>query len=205
LPAVPLEISTITPNIWSGESKLNESFTIPLLRDALSQRHFRLLHLATHSEFRSGKLSNSYIQFWDGKLTLDRLSELQLSSQNIDLLVLSSCQTALGDQDAELGFAGLAVSAGVKSALGSLWYVSDAGTLALMLDFYRNLQEQPIKAEALRQSQLAMLRGNVHLKDGQLVQSGQRGIPLPLEIPLGNFDLTHPYYWSSFVLVGNPW
>ena len=89
--------------------------------------------------------------------------------------------------------------------MGSLWYVSDAGTLALMLDFYRNLQEQPIKAEALRQSQLAMLRGNVHLKDGQLVQSGQRGIPLPLEIPVENFDLTHPYYWSSFVLVGNPW
>jgi filamentous hemagglutinin family protein len=205
LPAVPLEISTITSSLWAGESKLNEAFTIEQLQDSLSQRGYRLLHLATHSEFRSGKPDNSFIQFWDARLTLDRLSELKLAERNIDLLVLSSCQTALGDYDAELGFAGLAVMAGVKTALGSLWYVSDAGTLALMLDFYRNLQAQPIKAEALRQTQLAMLRGEIQLQDGQLVQPEQRGIPLPTEILQGTFDLTHPYFWSSFTLVGNPW
>ena len=103
---------------------------------------------------------------------MNQLEELKLSNPQVELLVLSACTTAVGDEQAELGFAGLAVHAGVKSALASLWYVSDVGTLGLMTEFYQQLRTAPIKAEALRQAQLAMLRGEVRLQDGYLVRSG---------------------------------
>jgi CHAT domain-containing protein len=105
----------------------------------------------------------------------------------------------------ELGFTGLAVQAGVKSAMGSLWYVSDEGTLGLMTQFYEQLKSAPIKSEALRLAQLAMLKGETRLQGGNLVTSGG-SIPLPPElVKLGDKDLTHPYYWSAFTMIGNPW
>jgi CHAT domain-containing protein len=123
----------------------------------------------------------------------------------VELLVLSACRTAEGDEEAELGFAGLAVQAGVKSALGSLWYVNDEGTLALMTEFYGKLKEAPIKAEALRQAQLAMIQGKVRLQRGKLITSqGTFSLPPQLAV-VGDRDLTHPYYWSAFTMIGNPW
>jgi CHAT domain-containing protein len=123
----------------------------------------------------------------------------------VELLVLSACRTAFGDEDAELGFAGLAVLAGVKSALGSLWSVNDEGTLALMTTFYKQLKQFPVKAEALRRAQLAMLKGEVRLQKGQLV-TDKGTIPLPPQLALlGDKNLTHPYYWSAFTLIGKPW
>ena len=111
----------------------------------------------------------------------------------------------MGDEEAELGFAGSAARAGVKSVMGSLWYVSDEGTLSLMTSFYRNLTKAPIKAEALRQSQVAMLKGQVRLQQGKLV-TGNDTIDLPPSLlKLGNVSLTHPFYWSAFTIVGNPW
>ncbi|NES25212.1 MAG: CHAT domain-containing protein, partial [Symploca sp. SIO3E6] len=142
---------------------------------------------------------------WDTKLQLDQVRQLGLHNPPVELLVLSACRTALGDAEAELGFAGLAVLAGVKSALGSLWYINDAGTLGFMSYFYQQLGEAPIKAEALRQTQLAMLRGEVRLENGKLVSSDQT-IPLSPELQdLGDKDFTHPYYWSAFTLIGSPW
>jgi CHAT domain-containing protein len=84
----------------------------------------------------------------------------------VELLTLSACRTALGDLQVELGFAGLAVQAGVKSALASLWYVNDEGTLGLMTGFYQHLRQPDvtIKAEALRRAQIAMLGGQVRLE-----------------------------------------
>jgi len=205
LPAVPTELSTLTGQLWQGTSFLNEEFTLNQLKSARKTQPFGIVHLATHGEFKSGKLSNSYIQLWDTKLQLDQMRELGFHNPPVELLVLSACKTALGDTEAELGFAGLAVLAGVKSALGSLWYISDEGTLGFMSDFYQQLQESPIKAEALRQTQLAMLRGEVRLENGKLVSS-DRTIPLPPELQdLGDKDLTHPYYWSAFTLIGSPW
>jgi CHAT domain-containing protein len=120
------------------------------------------------------------------------------------MLVLSACQTALGDNNAELGFAGLAVNAGVKTALGSLWSVSDEGSLGLMSGFYEQLRTAPIKAEALRQAQLSMLRGQTRLAGGQLKLTEQLSIPLTGQV-VQNQDasLAHPYYWSAFTMVGN--
>ncbi|HEY9653514.1 MAG TPA: CHAT domain-containing protein [Coleofasciculaceae cyanobacterium] len=205
LPAVPVELSAIATHLWQGKFFLNDAFTLDNLKAQRAKQPFGIIHLATHANFEPGTYENSYIQLWDSKLRLDQLPQLGLNNPPVNLLVLSACRTALGDEEAELGFAGLASQAGVKSTLASLWYVSDEGTLGLMTNFYEELQTAPIKAEALRQAQLAMLSGQVQLKDGQLIApSGV--ISLPPE--LGKSEqkqLTHPYYWAAFTLVGNPW
>ena len=135
------------------------------------------------------------------------MRQLQWNNPQVELLVLSACKTALGDKDAEMGFAGLAVQSGVRSALASLWNVSDEGTLALMIQFYQQLRIAPIKAEALRQAQIAMLRGQVRLEAGQLRGPQLRGgVQLPPKLAaLGTKDFSHPYYWAAFTMIGNIW
>ncbi|MBK4729341.1 CHAT domain-containing protein [Oxynema sp. CENA135] len=207
LPAVPTEIRAIATELWSGQYYLNEQFTLENLKKKREQGRYGAIHLSTHGQFLSGEPGNSYIQLWDTKLGLDQLRELGWNDPPVELLVLSACRTALGDEQAELGFAGLAFQAGVKTAVASLWYVSDEGTLSLMTEFYRQLDRAPIKAEALRRAQLAMLRGEVRIENGRLVGTGESGqLPLPEEIAnRGDRTLSHPYYWSAFTTIGNPW
>jgi CHAT domain-containing protein len=205
LPAVPLELSMITGRLWQGKSFLNEAFTLSNLKEARAREPFSIVHLATHAEFTPGEPSNSYIQLWNSKLPLDQVRQLRFTKPPVELLVLSACRTALGDESVELGFTGLAVQAGVKSAMGSLWYVNDEGTLGLMTQFYEYLKSAPIKAEALRLAQLAMLKGEVRLEGGKLVTS-RGSVPLPPELArLGDKDWSHPYYWSAFTMIGSPW
>ncbi|NEP59056.1 MAG: CHAT domain-containing protein, partial [Symploca sp. SIO2G7] len=205
LPAVPVELDTITDALWPGESFLNQEFTYKQLKDIRSNKPYGIIHLATHSDFLPGKPGNSYIQLWDAKLTLDSLRELGWSNPAVELVVLSACRTALGDHEAELGFAGLAVLAGAKSALASLWYVSDAGTLGLMRSFYEQLHTAPIKTQALRQAQLAMINQEVRIEGHKLVsKSGSLSLPPQLE-KSENIELSHPFYWSAFTMIGNPW
>ncbi|WP_017303799.1 CHAT domain-containing protein [Spirulina subsalsa] len=205
LPGVPLELATIAQQLPRGDVYLNEQFTLAQFKLARSRQPYQILHLATHGDFQPGLPQNSYIQFWDELITLDRIRELQLNHPPVELLVLSSCRTALGDEGAELGFAGLAALSGVRSALGSLWYVSDGGTLALMTQFYSTLRSARIKAEALRASQLSLLRGEVRFENGALVTPhGRYALPPELK-QMGARTFTHPYYWSSFTFIGNPW
>jgi filamentous hemagglutinin family protein len=205
LPAVPVELSTIVGKLWSGKSYLNDSFTLENLKSARQEASYGIIHLATHAEFKISNPTKSYIQFWNSQLHLDQLRKLALKKPPVELLVLSACRTALGDEQIELGFAGLAAQAGVKSVLGSLWYVSDQGTLGLMAEFYNQLKQAPIKAEALRQTQLAMLKGEVRLQEGKLMTS-TGSFPLPPTLaPVGNSEFSHPYYWSAFTMIGNPW
>jgi CHAT domain-containing protein len=195
LPAVPLELSSIVDQPRKGEAWLNQDFTVAHLKARRNAYPFGIIHLATHAEFLPGAAQQSYIQFWDAPLTLNQLNDLGLRSPAVYLLVLSACQTALGDPQAELGFAGLAVQSGSRSALASLWSVSDVGTLTLMDRFYRQLQTAPIKAEALRQTQIAMLKGTLQPPSSLL------GNPSTSE----DINVSHPYYWSAFTLIGNPW
>jgi len=119
---------------------------------------------------------------------------------------LSACRTALGDREAELGFAGLAAQAGVKSVLGSVWNISDEGTLALMTAFYQQLKQAPMKAQALQQAQLAMLKGEVRLQGGELRTTTGEKLPLPPQLAkLEDRDFSHPNYWSGFTMIGSPW
>ncbi|AFY84607.1 CHAT domain-containing protein [Oscillatoria acuminata] len=205
LPAVPVEIDTIVNQLWPGAAFLNEAVTLDKLQELRRQEPFGIIHLATHGQFNSGTRDNSYLQLWGEKLHLDRMQQLQWNDPPVELLVLSACRTAIGDLEAEFGFAGLAVQAGVKSAVASLWYANDAGTLGLMSEFYQNLRSAPIKAEALRRAQIAMIGGTVHLEDGALVGSFGN-VELPPELSrLGNRELKHPYYWAGFTMIGSPW
>ncbi|GAB4537976.1 MAG: hypothetical protein Tsb0014_27240 [Pleurocapsa sp.] len=206
LPGVAVELSTITPILWDGEKFINEDFTIKNLMKLQQQGKFDIVHLATHAEFRPGEPNQSYIQFSDRALTLDQITQLNLDSPQVDLLVLSACETALGNEDAEFGFAGLAMQAGVKSVLASLWTINDAGTVALMSQFYQELKSTPVKAEALRKAQLAMLNKNISLESGKL-RSSEFDVSLPPELnnDVGLENINHPFYWAGFTIIGNPW
>jgi CHAT domain-containing protein len=205
LPSVPVELSVITGQLWSGKSFLNDTFTLSNLQAARDSQPFGIIHLATHAQYLPGEPEKSYLQLWDTQLRLAQLRQMGLHKPPVELLVLSACRTALGDEQNELGFAGLAAQAGAKTVLASLWYVSDEGTLGLMTDFYEQLKQVPMKAEALRLAQLAMLKGEVRLEGGKLVTS-QGSFPVPPNLAaLGDIDLTRPSYWSAFTLIGNPW
>ncbi|NET35662.1 MAG: CHAT domain-containing protein, partial [Cyanothece sp. SIO1E1] len=206
LPAVPTELRTIA-QLWSGSTFLNEDFTRKNLMQQRQETPYQIVHLATHAQFNPGTAANSYIQLWDEKLRLNQVQELNWDQPAVDLLVLSACRTAIGNPEAELGFAGLAVVSGVRSVLASIWSVSDTGTLALMSEFYDQLRNSEVKSEALRQAQLTMLRGEKQIKRGHLQNArGQRSVKLPLELAQRtNIDLSHPYYWSGFTMIGSPW
>ena len=204
--AVPVELSTIAERIWGGETFLNGEFTLQNLKNQRRDRPLRIVHLASHGRFQSNNTDRSYIQLWDNKLALPSMAQLEWDDPPVELLVLSACQTAVGNQQVELGFAGLAVQTGVKSALASLWYVNDTATLGLMTGFYDRLRQASIKAEALQQVQIAMLRGEVQIESGRLSGAIAEDILLPPELAnLGNRAFTHPYYWAGFTMVGNPW
>jgi filamentous hemagglutinin family protein len=178
LPAVPTEIATLM-SLWKdrGAAFLNQNATLARLRQSRQNHPYGIIHMATHANFASGGLDQSYIQLWNQKLQLDQLRELGWNDPPVEMLVLSACRTALGDTRSELGFAGLAVQAGVKTVVASLWSVNDDATTALMAEFYHQLNTASIKAEALRRAQVALLHSS----------------------------LSHPYYWASFTMVGNPW
>ncbi|MBW4653290.1 MAG: CHAT domain-containing protein [Kaiparowitsia implicata GSE-PSE-MK54-09C] len=204
LPAVPIELAAIT-QLWDGEVALNQAFTLENLRTRRSHQSYSIVHLATHANFAPGKAQESYIQFWNQRLGLDQLRQMSLQTPKVELLVLSACRTALGDPNAELGFAGLAVQSGAKATLASWWSIPDAGTFVFMTGFYQTLLDAPTKSEALRQTQLAMLEGTLTL-DSDEIQPALRGIVIPDSVmDEATANLSHPYYWAGFTMIGNPW
>lgn len=203
LPSVPLELSTIAANLWSGDVLLNQDFTLANLRTYRTWQLYRIVHLATHADFTAGPAQNSYIQFWDQRLSPDRFRELNLRYPEVQLLVLSACRTAVGNAQAELGFAGLAVMSGSKAAIATLWPVSDVGTLVLMTEFYQHLRTSS-KTEALRQAQIALLNQQIRLSNSIALRSRTTSLPPELKTNQ-NTDISHPYYWAAFTVIGNAW
>ncbi len=205
LPAVPVELATITQaGAWPGRVLLNEAFTLEQFQQARSQNPYGIVHLATHADISAKSVNDSYIQFWDRRLRLNEVGNLRLNAPAVKLLVLSACRTALGTPNAELGFAGLAVQSGARSVLASLWSVDDVGTLVLMSEFYQQLKTATVKSNALRSSQIAMLRGDLKLSNSSIDLQARGGLPEALQ-PLQERDLSHPYYWAAFTTIGNPW
>lgn len=205
LPGVTVELNTIVPKLWSGRKIVNQDFTIANLIAAHQQGNFEIVHIASHSLFNPGAPENSYIQFSDRKLTLDKIAKLKLDQPQVDLLVLSACQTAIGNKEAEYGFAGLAMQAGIKSALASLWSIDDAGTVALMSEFYQQLKSTPIKSAALRQAQVNLLQEKVFIEGNSV-----RGVGVEVDLPAISTaaapqNFSHPFYWAGFTIIGNPW
>lgn len=181
LPGVVNELGQISAEVSNQRILLNDQFQDEAIRAAIQEISFPVVHLATHGEF-SSRLEDTFILTWDNRITIDQLSRLLQASdvsrqRPIELLVLSACETAEGDDRAALGLAGVAVRAGARSTIASLWPLNDAAAPVLMVQFYQNLASGNItKAEALRQAQLALLA------DPQFNQ---------------------PYFWSAVVLVGN--
>ena len=203
LPAVPIELSTIAEELWPGDFVINETFTPDSLVASRARKPYGIVHLATHAEFVSGQPEESFILLGDG----DRVSLRDMSTwslRNVDLVVLSACQTGLGgtlgNGEEILGFGYQIQRAGAKSAIASLWSVDDGGTQALMTTFYDNLRQGQGKGNALRQAQIALIT-----EDRQVLEANQRGFTQEFRGPLPNLPNTysHPYYWSSFILIGN--
>lgn len=182
LPAVRQELNGIQAVIGNrGEILLNRDFTLTNLEKALNARPAPIVHLATHAQ-AGGNLDTTFILTWDGKIQVNQLSMLLQTAnlnrrQPIELLVMSACQTAVGDDRAALGLAGIAVRAGARSTMATLWPVNDAAMAQLMGKLYENLAQTGVtKAEALRQAQLTLLQNPAY---------------------------RHPFYWSPVILLGN--
>ncbi|AFY36471.1 hypothetical protein Lepto7376_0009 [[Leptolyngbya] sp. PCC 7376] len=201
LPGVEIELDTIIPNLRQGKTFLNEGFTLENLKQERAENNYGIVHLATHAEFQSGTPDNSYIQFADERLTLDKMDQLNWRNPPVELLVLSACRTALGDEEAELGFAGLALQSGVRAVIASLWYVSDAASVTLMSEFYQALSQETTKISALRQAQLAMIHKEYEQPSPELAQLTRSAF----KRESGEIDFSHPYYWAAYSLIGNPW
>ncbi len=180
LPNVEVELESITAEVES-QVRLNETFTNSNFKQDVHASAFPVVHLATHGQF-SSSAQNTFILTWDDRIRANDFNELLRTQQEnrklpIELLVLSACQTAAGDDRAALGLAGIAVRAGARSTLASLWFVDDQATSLLMSQFYQELiNAQQTKAESLRRAQVKILH---------------------------NQAFSHPYFWSAFVLVGN--
>jgi CHAT domain-containing protein len=126
----------------------------------------------------------------------------------LDLVVLSACRTMLGDQDSELGFAGLALQAGARSAIGTLWYVDDVVTSAFFVQFYRFLSLGLPKAEALQRTRQVFALGSVYLKGDQVIGDG--GEPLLQDLDQSQRrriagGVENPFFWAGIELIGSPW
>ncbi len=160
---------------------LNQKFTSTSLQTEIDSVPFPVVHLATHGQF-SSQADKTFILAWDKPIFVNELNNLLQTrsttrSNALELLVLSACQTAAGDQRAALGLAGVAVRAGARSTLASLWNLDDESTALTMSQFYRGLANNHLtKAEALRQAQLALLK---------------------------NPQYQLPLFWAPYVLVGN--
>ena len=207
LPGVPVELEAISSQ-WSSSLLQGDTFNLNKLQNERQQSPYGIIHLATHGEFNAGDLSKSYLHLHTEKLRLDQLRSIGLHKPAVELITLSACQTALGSRTAELGFAGFAVLAGAKTAVASLWSVSDEASAGLMIEFYQQLQNpSTIKAEALRRAQLAMLYGEISVEGDRLkLLTSNHQLPSELSLEDNNTqDFSHPYYWAAFTMIGSPW
>ncbi|MDX2240018.1 MAG: CHAT domain-containing protein [Leptolyngbyaceae cyanobacterium bins.302] len=184
LPYVEREIQTIQSAL-PNRVLFNQTFTSTAFQQQITAIPFPIVHLATHGQF-GGTAEETFILTWDGKLTVNQLSSTLQSGElsrtkPLELLILSACETADGDDRAALGLAGVAVRSGARSTVATLWQINDKATSSLMGKFYSELAQINktgiSKAEALRRAQLSILNDPQYKKQ--------------------------PYFWAAFVLIGN--
>jgi len=180
LPNVKREVENIAKNT-RADILLDKEFIRTQLKTKIQSNAFGIVHLATHGQF-SSQAEDTFLLTWNERINVKNLDEL-LREQNqfvrnpIELLILSACQTAVGDKRAALGLAGVAVRSGAQSTIATLWSVQDKSTADLMTEFYHILNQPNVsRTDALSQAQLALLHSSKY---------------------------HHPYYWAPFVLVGN--
>ena len=206
LPFVGTEVANIM-KLWQGKLLLNNAATLANLQSQYQQSHFKIIHLATHVYFNQKSFDDSFILLWDGLLKPNKLQDLGWDSPSVELLVLSACDSVVGDKASKFGLAGIAMQAGAKSVLGSLWSVSDEGSAVFMSEFYKHLKTAPTKSEAVRRAQIAMLKFQpVPETDTTSETYTTRGSYSPTKVRPGSDErFSNPYYWAGYTIVGNPW
>lgn len=184
LPNVPKELETIqnlTKEFAQITHILNWEYTTRVFRHQLQTNKYSIIHLATHGEF-DADAEHTYLLSYDSKMKMDKLAEIiglgRFRDKPLELLTLSACKTAVGDDRAALGLAGVAVKAGARSALATLWFVDDEATSIAVTEFYRQLVQVSgiSKAKALQNVQKQLIAQDRYW---------------------------HPSYWAPFLLIGN--
>lgn len=189
---VPDEIAGVIQKI-PGKQLLDNEFTSDRLNKELSKEVYPIIHIATHGEF-GAELEDTFIVTGEKNTITRRNEKLNFneldkqirsvirSNKPLEILTLTACKTAAGDERSALGLAGVAIQAGAKSALASLWAIQDNSTAKIAISFYTKLLNNPkmSKAEALQSSQKELIEG---------------------KIAAGEFF--HPGYWSPLILIGN--
>ena len=204
LPFAGQEVKNLIRSFPNTTSLVDRNFSLAATQRSMNISN--ILHLATHAAFVPGVPENSFILFGNGdRSTLTDIGNWSL--QNVDLVVLSACETGLGglgNGEEILGLGYQFQVRGARAVIASLWSVSDGGTQALMTTFYAALQNQESKTEALRAAQIALITGNYEALENQ--QRGIVGIRqrIQADVPAHIVSrLSHPYYWAPFILIGN--
>jgi CHAT domain-containing protein/Tfp pilus assembly protein PilF len=179
LPYVADELRDIG-DFYSGSVLLDHQFKLANMEQELKKEQFSMIHIASHGQF-GGTLGETFLLAFDERLPMNRLAEyvglFKFREDPLDMLVLSACETAAGDDRAALGLAGVAVRAGAKSALATLWHVYDPVSYELVVEFYRQLSTGKVsRAAALRIAQLKLIN---------------------------NVRYEHPCFWAPFLLINN--
>jgi CHAT domain-containing protein len=179
LPYVADELKAIR-ELYGGDMLLNDQFRLASVEETLKKEPYSIVHIASHGQF-GGDVDDTFLVAFDEKFTMGRFGQYvglyKFREEPLDLLTLSACETAAGDDRAALGLAGVAVRAGARSALATLWHVNDPASYELVVEFYRQLRDPAIsRAAALQAAQLKLI-------DDQ------------------RYD--HPGYWAPFLLINN--
>lgn len=180
LPYVAAEVEALRKVFENSTILLDREFRAAAFEKKLKEERFTILHIASHGEF-GGEVEKTFLLAFDEKLTIHRLDQLvgvfKYRDEPLELLTLSACETAEGDDRAALGLAGVAVKAGARSAVATLWNINDQAAADLIAEFYRLLQDPSIsRAVALQRAQVKTLRDP-------------------------RYD--HPGFWSPFLLINN--
>jgi CHAT domain-containing protein len=165
---------------FEGRSLMNEEFVAGALEAAVAEKPFGIVHVASHGEFRANA-DESFLLTYDGRIAMHELAGLvgvtRYHQEPLELLALSACETAVGDDRAALGLAGVAVRAGARSAMATLWSVNDQVAAELVAEFYRQLVQPGMsRARALQQAQIKYLKTRRY---------------------------RHPSYWAPFLMISN--
>jgi CHAT domain-containing protein/predicted negative regulator of RcsB-dependent stress response len=179
LPSVADELKTLD-KLFQGKGLVNEQFVVSSLEKEMKKEPFSIVHIASHGSFASSS-KDSFVLAFDEPLTMDRLDEIiglyQFRDSPLDLLTLSACETAAGDDRAALGLAGVAIKAGARSALATLWFINDKVSSDLVSEFYTQLLDpSQSKATALQRAQKKIIEDPTY---------------------------QHPGYWAPFLLLNN--
>jgi CHAT domain-containing protein len=179
LPNVSAELEALR-GMFGSTNLIDKEFVVSNLEKKLKEEQFTIVHVASHGEF-GNDVDKTFLLAFDDKVTLDRLDQmigvLKYRDDPLELLTLSACDTAAGDDRAALGLAGIAIKAGARSALATLWNINDEASADLIVDFYRGLKDHSLsRAMALQRAQVNML---------------------------SNPRYEHPGFWAPFLLINN--